>query len=365
MNDPWFAASSPKTSSTGATYYTTSPSSPVSVLGCTQQAQFCNPSTSNCSPLTGLLVDFDADALNMTSQQRAVFDRLNTTITYGSGISAIATVLGPSVLLADRFDVNGYSLPYPDDQWVQELSNWFQIILTNMQLQVSRFVGGPSNPTAQRYIVPPTEEDSWMCDAQIVQRQNYPSFSVLGLALLLVLGGIFILTSAILDLTTDILQDRQEGRQRLKHLEWSLSGTLQLQRMAFEGRGHDKWDESTFTKLVPITKSGESFELLSTTLDESEMARSRKGSQNSWWTLSPTQTFKTLGSKLSGRSPTVRSIDDNESQGTTPRPLTPASTLDVAIPDATIPLDELSSRESLQLLSRPLHPSQEDSRSSV
>ena len=59
------------------------------------------------------------------------------------------------------------------------------------------------------------------------------SFSVLGLALILALGGVLIVLGAVVDTIVGWLQTGRKAEYR--HTQWILEEKLQLQRAAYEG----------------------------------------------------------------------------------------------------------------------------------
>lgn len=77
---------------------------PVSVMGCTEQHQFCNtsrPSTTDCNPLTGLKVNFNYMKIGMNAKQLTAATRLYTATSSKTLISMISD-LGSASLLAQK-----------------------------------------------------------------------------------------------------------------------------------------------------------------------------------------------------------------------------------------------------------------------
>lgn len=169
------------------------------------------------------------------------------------------------------------STPLPSNQWILELQNWFAIIFNNMQLEIAQYVMGYGNPDYVKYIQPPSSDETWMCTNQIVQRNDYASFSILGLVIIFTFGALFIIID--MSLTTLIKRLRPDTRRSQdRKLEWTLYELLQLQRMAYEGYGIGTW--SGQTDLVPVTMFGEKFSLPSTNPPtEEEQEKARHGSQ--------------------------------------------------------------------------------------
>ena len=60
---------------------------------------------------------------------------------------------------------------------------------------------GLNNPELNRYLQPLTADEQWMCTNQIVQRDGYSNFSVVGLVTILVVGGLALVLSKVLPKT--------------------------------------------------------------------------------------------------------------------------------------------------------------------
>lgn len=78
------------------------------------------------------------------------------------------------------------------------------------------------------------------------------SFSTLGVALILAVGGTLIICNVVLELVVSNISTRS-----YKRLRWALDDKLQLQRLAFEGAGLGTWNAGIGA--VPATTSGELF----------------------------------------------------------------------------------------------------------
>ena len=115
----------------------------------------------------------------------------------------IIPTLGSGYLLAQQYNTSGYSTAVPDNQWILEFENWFAIRLTTMQQYIIDYIVGPSNPIYQKYVRPPTDNATWMCSNQIVQRSGYSSFSILGMVVILVVGGLIIIMNLIIESLLD------------------------------------------------------------------------------------------------------------------------------------------------------------------
>jgi hypothetical protein len=109
-----------------------------------------------------------------------------------------------------------------------------------------------------------------MCENQKIVSTRYSSFNVLGLSLILILGALII----ILDMALEPCVARWATRKYTKRLssmqdeefesethplysvvEWSQTGTLQLQRLAHEEAGFGTWSQCAGD--VPVTEPGQ------------------------------------------------------------------------------------------------------------
>lgn len=79
-----------------------------------------------------------------------------------------------------------------------------------------------------------------MCSNQIVHRDDYTSFSVLGLSVILGVGCVIILVSFVLERVVDLLQrDTQKNRDLTQ--TWTELGLLQLLRKVLETSNSVVW----------------------------------------------------------------------------------------------------------------------------
>jgi hypothetical protein len=110
------------------------------------------------------------------------------------------------------------------------------------------------------YKVAPTAEEQWMCQNQLVQRDDYASFSVLGVALILVIGGLIIVVQLMLNPVTNFYHRRLHGgsdTEKRRMPAFNAAHVLQIQRLAFEGQSpHIQWQMSRPEDLIPVTREG-------------------------------------------------------------------------------------------------------------
>ena len=97
-----------------------------------------------------------------------------------------------------------------------------------------------------------------LCDSQIIKAppgSRATSFSTVGVAVILAIGGIIILTHIILEyIVTNVIPTKN-----YRLLRWALDDKLQLQRLAFEGAGVGSWNAGIGT--VPTTTRSQTFEM--------------------------------------------------------------------------------------------------------
>lgn len=253
VNDPWFLAQVQYVDEmTNTSYYLSE--DPVAVLGCAYQFEICNADAAKSrkcfnSDLDGSNLEEQLDVIGFNARQVAIAKRILTSARIGSVYSVILAS-GSSDLLANRHNIDGVATSLPPDQWVLEADHMFGTSLNNLQLLSVEYVTGPTDPSDGGHIVDLPDEDKWMCKNQIVRRDDYTSFSALGLAIILAVGGCFILLNlTLVSMVTRIQQSTENGERRNE--EWQASDMLQLHRIALENLGVDKWEGTDAS--VPVT----------------------------------------------------------------------------------------------------------------
>ncbi|KAL6249271.1 hypothetical protein RBB50_004334 [Rhinocladiella similis] len=235
------------------TYWT--PSEPLTVLGCAQQWQWCNGER-HCTPLAGI-VDQDIDSLNYTARQQSLFERLHYTI-QGANMNLMTVGLGNDALLASTasgWGMAGSSLP--SDQWMREVDHWYSMFWNSVQQFTAQYSVGDGVADQDKYRVPPSEKDQWMCGAQMVQRSDYSSFNMLGVLLILVLGACFVMLNLALDPTIQWFRRRRARKAGEPWLSvWRRHHLLQIESAAFSEAGLGTWSHDS---LVPTSTDAGSF----------------------------------------------------------------------------------------------------------
>ncbi|KAL9026518.1 MAG: hypothetical protein Q9180_007472 [Flavoplaca navasiana] len=252
--DPFYIATTPKPiqgTDANLTFY--SPDFMVNVMACVDQHQFCNPFTRQCTPLNGVLVlGSGITQLNLNAAQYTTALLINLHLaeltTYSIVHSRGALALRATETLNDNFQVG-----LPSTQWMTEMSSWFGISMAKLQQKVVQYATGPSTiPDSYNLIKPQTAAERNICNNQIIRKTNgTTSFSVLGVAIILIIGTILIITSWTLDTCVRYIRGKKKSNQ-YKSLQWIVDEKLQLQRLAYEEAGQGHWREGAST--VPLTE---------------------------------------------------------------------------------------------------------------
>lgn len=230
---------------------------PVGVLGCASQWQYCNPVDGHCSVLSGLQIAVnDVHAKQLFSpRQMAVANRINLAGKAGYLMLMASEYLGSSFMVASSLLVDTLGDGLPDNQWVLELNHWMRVGFTAMQIGLNWWATGDGIADHDQYKIAPTTDEQWMCANQLVQRDDYASFSLLGIVLILVIGGVIIAAQLMLNRVANF------HRQRWTHYDakstmppFNAASLLQIQRMAFEGQDLcNEWEMSSPYDVVPVT----------------------------------------------------------------------------------------------------------------
>ncbi|KAI0438894.1 hypothetical protein F4803DRAFT_554594 [Xylaria telfairii] len=273
--DPWYrvAPTSTKFVAYGADYESPTqlylPLEPASPLGCTAQYQFCNAGSGKCGPLASQLdaiagaapyfdttyADFDADNAEIERAARFIYFIKSAVMPNAPYLQEMLGHLGSQALLSQRNLVNGWQYNLESNQWQQDMSHLWDIMMAGHQSALLDAAYGPTDPGVlmdwTHYTAPGLQK---LCHKQKMRSTLYASFSLLGLVFIFLVGTLLSLASYILEPLSGILH--KKGYHQYEHLEWSTNSTLQLQRSAYEALGRGTW--ANCTKTMPTTKEGES-----------------------------------------------------------------------------------------------------------
>ena len=233
------------------TYYKTDKY--ISALGCVDQHQFCNPINKKCTPLTGSNIArgfFPELAFNARQSATAWRILLQTMFInmYFSAHGRGSNALRASETLSDLEQVG-----LPNYQWQVEVDSWMAVGMAKLQQLIVQYATGPPSVAGNSFVLQPQDSD-WqaMCDAQKVRSADgTTSFSVLGVAIILILGAFLILTNLVLDICVGFIQHKLDWGDH-KRLQWAIDEKLQLQRLAYEEAGQGVW--SGGASAVPVMR---------------------------------------------------------------------------------------------------------------
>ena len=98
-----------------------SPANPVSILGCAEQWQYCNPINNTCTPWT-LKEAAIHQHLDYNERQLGVLNRMAGSTTLPEFGVLIAN-LGNQAILASTAATTTPGAPLPDNQWLREVDH--------------------------------------------------------------------------------------------------------------------------------------------------------------------------------------------------------------------------------------------------
>ncbi|KAK3322745.1 hypothetical protein B0H66DRAFT_515399 [Apodospora peruviana] len=237
----------------------------ASPLGCAEQIQFCNPNLpeddeARCTPMTGVFDDEDYPELFKDPDAKVRFAYIVQAIGQ-PGLSGLLLNLGAQSLTSRYGVTQGLQGPMPGNQWKKDVEHWMSTIMTADQASFVSQATGPTDPAVKLfYRGPENESEQRLCQSQKILSNEYASFSILGLVLILAIGGLIVTISMSLEAVLACISRRLYGQMTYAQLEWCTNETLQLQRLVQEELGLGTWKNATGS--VPITLPGEQLGLL-------------------------------------------------------------------------------------------------------
>ncbi|OJJ50131.1 hypothetical protein ASPZODRAFT_59289 [Penicilliopsis zonata CBS 506.65] len=223
----------------------------VSLLGCIDQYQICNPTMtgdSGCSKLGGLesvAVDLTlrAPELGFNDLQVATISRFLTTQSY-RGMYYNVQGRGANALNAQQKAWANLLYYLPPDQWEIEVTRWFA---TSLALEQAWSVEWATSPTNFDYSPSATVDVGWeyspptnavqrkLCRNQLIRSSDtHISLSILGMAVILIVGGIIIIIGFSIDTVVGWFQ---RGHSRYRREQWLAEETLELHGVAYRVAG--------------------------------------------------------------------------------------------------------------------------------
>jgi hypothetical protein len=131
----------------------------------------------------------------------------------------------------------------PGNQWQIELDGWFATSLASLQLYLYEKALGPVDVLVNGGSIntPTNTYEQALCRRQMIRSvSGYQNFSTLGVAIILVLGCFLVILGWVVDIVVGWMQKRL-WKRNFARLSWISDGYFQLQRMAYEGAGYERW----------------------------------------------------------------------------------------------------------------------------
>lgn len=243
VEDIWYHATVPATDDSGFDSYVYRAVQPVTVMGCIEQHQLCDPSLPadvQCSALTGWSALRDSHIYSgpRASIAQALYNAISNSL-----LRDIFFGLGTDALLASE-SIHGasslFTAPLPSNQWQLEVESWHAQAMAHIQRLVANVASGPIEDTSAAYVTPPVASSFNICISQKIRAPGYSSFSMIGLAL--VVGAGLSIIVANLTLPTLVKKIcRLFGIGARAREDWDLDGLFQVQRLAYQEAKLGTW----------------------------------------------------------------------------------------------------------------------------
>lgn len=162
---------------------------------------------------------------------------------------------GANALLASETVSDLSQIQLPDTQWMTEVNTWFAISMAKLQQKVIEYATGPGSIPDGMVLSRPLPAQEKLCKNQIVRTFNGTiSFSVLGVAIILIVGSLLLSISLTLPLLVGALRHVFKWKKH-KGLQWTIDSKLQMQRLAYEEAGQGYWTGGASP--VPVTREND------------------------------------------------------------------------------------------------------------
>jgi hypothetical protein len=264
--DPFFGAQEEYNFTYGADntlVYEYLPNLLVTTLGCVDQFQICNPNRLDsdgeplCTPLgsSGALPN-ESEKIGLVTMQYSTVETIVISLRASNMFYSVSG-RGASALKAQNtvFTLTQVG-QLPDNQWRIELDGWFATSLASLQLYLYEKAVGPSDVVDNGGIVqrPKDAYGEALCKRQMIRNvSGYQNFSTLGVAIILILGSFLVVLGWIIDIVVSWIQ-KLLFKRNFARLSWISDGYLQLQRLAYEGAGYDRWENCSGD--IPVAGNG-------------------------------------------------------------------------------------------------------------
>ncbi|KAH6708862.1 hypothetical protein BKA61DRAFT_696736 [Leptodontidium sp. MPI-SDFR-AT-0119] len=216
VDDPFFAAHvdfNGLFQSRNATYYFAD--TYFHILACAEQYQYCNPNSHDtdgqphCTELSSsVAIQRQKSTLNLSQFALLTAGLFDTLLPLANIFGSIGGS-GAAALRASDIIFHQVSGPLPDNQWIIEVSAWFETVLARIQHGVVEFATGPPDAFASDAVLMNRETENWgrLCSSiKFGNADDQQSFSALGVGLTFALGCTVILVSWCLDWISGYLE---------------------------------------------------------------------------------------------------------------------------------------------------------------
>ncbi|KAF2639640.1 hypothetical protein P280DRAFT_470267 [Massarina eburnea CBS 473.64] len=234
----------------------------LSILGCTEQYQICNPKTTRCTALTGLydmLDTVDSNALELSQRQRATFHVL-WKVAWSMALQFAGEIIADDLLLAQDWvftTKSTTSSALSSDQWQLEAHHLHNLSLAVLQHRIyehalpENFQIRPGVNSLEQIETPTDPDVLDICRQQKMRSAQVYSVSVLGMSIILVVGSLLILLDWVFIERIFWFRSHVHACSARK-AEWTSSGTLQLQKQVLESKGIGSWMATTADMAFPV-----------------------------------------------------------------------------------------------------------------
>lgn len=222
----------------------------ITTLGCADQFQICNPANFSsdgqplCTPLGGVnAIPNEALKIGLTTTQYATVETIVISLRASNMFYSVSG-RGSSALKAQStvFTLTQVA-QLPINQWQIELDGWFATSLASLQLYLYEKALGPVDVLENGGSIsrPSNPYEQALCQRQMIRNvSGYQNFSTLGVAIILILGCFLVVLGWVIDSVVGWMQ-RRIWKRDFARLSWISDGYFQLQRMAYEGAGYERW----------------------------------------------------------------------------------------------------------------------------
>lgn len=219
--------------------------------------QYCNPTNKQCTPLTSFTLAGQAIAENKIGLKQDQFVTALQLVPITAFLSTYSSVhsRGANALRASETVNELLQIQLPNTQWMTEVNTWFAVSMAKLQQKVIEYATGPGSIPDGMVLSRPLPAQEKLCKNQIVRSFNGTiSFSVLGVAIILIVASLLLSISLILPLLVGALRHVFKWKKH-KGLQWTLDSTLQMQRLAYEEAGQGYWTGGASS--VPVTREND------------------------------------------------------------------------------------------------------------